>query len=153
MTTYSTNTRLTVPLTALCLLAAMAACAPGEQAAPSPTAAMSPTAEPTGAAPTMASPTAAGPSAGVEARTIRVALRDGRASPPPDRVEVDLGQRVRIVVTSDTEDEVHVHGYDETVRLRPGEPASVEFVADQPGLYEVETHHSGTLLLQLAVSG
>lgn len=123
-----------------------AGCAPGEQnAAPSPA-----TPE-TASAPTQTGTPGATEDTADE--TIRVSVQDGEASPPPDRVTVQQGDRVRIVVTSDQSDEVHVHGYDETVDLEPDEPGTVEFTADQPGLYEVETHDSGTLLFQLVVEG
>jgi hypothetical protein len=56
-------------------------------------------------------------------------------------------------VTSDRSDELHVHGYDKTVPLAPGSPAVVQFVADLPGVFEVETHDSGLLLFQLVVRG
>ena len=69
------------------------------------------------------------------------------------RVEVDRGTQVRIEVTSNRSDELHVHGYDETVPLTAGSPAAVAFVADLPGVFEVETHDSGLLLCQLVVRG
>ena len=124
-----------------------AGCAPGDQG----TAAGQPTTS--AAAPATSAPedTATPPPSGEPVKTIRVSVRDGKASPPPDRVAVPAGQRVKIVVTSDVADEVHLHGYDKEVELRPGKPGSVEFTADQPGLYEVETHESGTLLFQLLV--
>lgn len=125
-----------------------AGCASGEQ---NPQ-----TGEPTAAAPTTApeeTPTQSPAETGDAVETIRVSVRDGEASPPPDRVSVDQGQRVRVVVTSDQADEVHIHGYDESIELEPGERGSVEFTADQPGVYEVETHGSGTLLFQLVVRG
>lgn len=84
-------------------------------------------------------------------KTISVRVVDGDVRPAPGRVEVERGARVRIEVTSDQPDELHVHGYDETARLRAGEPARVQFVADQTGLFEVETHHGGLTLFQLLV--
>jgi hypothetical protein len=64
---------------------------------------------------------------------------------------VDRGTQVRIEVTSDRRDELHVHGYDKTAQLVPGSPAAVTFVADKSGVFEVETHASKLLLFQLLV--
>lgn len=82
---------------------------------------------------------------------VDVRITGGEVTPAPDRVEVQQGQRVRIRVTSDQADTVHVHGYDREADVAPGEPAELEFTADQPGVFEVETHEGGLLLTQLQV--
>jgi len=72
---------------------------------------------------------------------IEVSVAGGRVSPSPDRrVEVARGVNVRIVITSDHADEVHVHGYDIEKPIGAGRPTTIEFVADQPGSFEVELH-------------
>ncbi|MGH3800293.1 MAG: hypothetical protein ACRDTD_09220 [Pseudonocardiaceae bacterium] len=86
-------------------------------------------------------------------KTISVRISEGKVEGVPARVEVDRGTPVRIEVTSDRSDELHVHGYDKTVQLAPGSPAVAQFVADLPGVFEVETHDSGLLLFQLVVRG
>ncbi len=58
---------------------------------------------------------------------------------------------MRLVVTSDVEDEVHVHGFDLEGPVGPGEPFEVEFTADRTGQFEVETHDAGQVLLFLLV--
>jgi plastocyanin len=85
------------------------------------------------------------------ARTITVTIQKGKINPPPGRVRVSRGEKVQIVVTSDEADEVHVHGYDLEKPLRPGKPTTIEFTADQPGLFEVETHELDKVLFQLQV--
>jgi Cupredoxin-like domain len=84
-------------------------------------------------------------------KVIRVSLKDGKVTPAADRVDVDLGSHVKIVVTSDSDDEVHLHGYDIEREVAPGSPARLSFLADQPGLFEFESHKSGKLLFQLQV--
>ncbi len=69
------------------------------------------------------------------------------------RVEVALGEMVTLVVTSDTADEVHVHGYDLYLDLEPGVSAQLEFVADVPGIFEVELEDARLLLTDLEVGG
>ncbi|GIH22168.1 hypothetical protein Aph01nite_04780 [Acrocarpospora phusangensis] len=85
------------------------------------------------------------------AKEITVTIAGGSVNPPPGRVEVAKGQQVKIVVTSDVPDELHVHGYDMSAGLQPNTPATVEFVADRDGLFEVETHDSEMQLFQLQV--
>jgi hypothetical protein len=48
-------------------------------------------------------------------------------------------------------DEVHVHGYDLTAALTPGQPTELTFAATIPGVFEVELHDAGTVLLTLQV--
>jgi plastocyanin len=88
-------------------------------------------------------------SAGV--RVVEVEIADGRVSTDDDRVEVRRGDTVRIVVTSDVDDEVHVHGVEQSAALVAGETATVEFTVDEAGLFEVETHEGDLLLFQLLV--
>ncbi|GAA0385667.1 hypothetical protein Acor_81750 [Acrocarpospora corrugata] len=84
-------------------------------------------------------------------KEISVTIAGGRVTPPPSRVEVPKGQKVRVTVTSDKADEAHVHGYDKAADVEPGKPATIEFAADRDGLFEVETHGAGLQLFQLAV--
>jgi len=97
-----------------------------------------------------AAPPAATPGApAVTAVTVRVA--DG-AVQGPERVKTDAGSKVRITVTSDAADEIHVHGYDLMQDVRPGEPATITFVADAPGVFEVELEDARLPLFELEVS-
>jgi plastocyanin len=88
-------------------------------------------------------------SAGV--RVVEVEIADGQVSTDDDQVEVRRGDTVRIVVTSDVDDEVHVHGVEQTATLVAGETATVEFTVEESGLFEVETHEGDLLLFQLLV--
>ncbi len=84
-------------------------------------------------------------------KAISVRISGGKVEGVPARVDVDRGTQVRIEATSDRRDELHVHGYDKTLPLAPGSPATLQFLADQSGVFEVETHDSGLLLFQLLV--
>ncbi|MFB9676598.1 cupredoxin domain-containing protein [Streptosporangium vulgare] len=95
------------------------------------------------------SPSAAPGASTVKEITVTIAGR--QVTPPPGRIDVTKGQTVRITMTGDAADEAHVHGYDKAADLKPGTPATIEFVADQDGLFEVETHHSKLQLFQLVV--
>ncbi|MEV1318988.1 hypothetical protein AB0J14_23240 [Micromonospora arborensis] len=124
--------------------------------------------DPSGATPSTAATSAASPSAATTApasaasptpsastpavdREIIVTIAKRRVDPPTGRITVDKGKLVRITVTSDVSDELHVHGYDLGARLPAGTPGSVEFRADKTGLFEVETHETELVLFQLVV--
>lgn len=70
----------------------------------------------------------------------RIVLEGGQVSGGPQDVTVTSGEQVRLVVTSDGPDEIHVHGYDLTQDTAPGEPARFTFEADIEGSFEIESH-------------
>jgi heme/copper-type cytochrome/quinol oxidase subunit 2 len=82
---------------------------------------------------------------------IEVEVVAGRATGDTGRVPVPAGTTVTLVVRSDVVDEVHVHGYDLTSAVSPDRPAQVGFDATIPGVFEVELHDAGTVLLTLQV--
>jgi hypothetical protein len=118
------------------VVAALTSCGPVEENVPP------------GASSAAATPSTLDPATTSE---IAVTVTDGTVSPQPGRFEVGQGTTVRITVTSDVADTAHVHGYDELLDLPAGEPATLELVADEAGLFEVETHGGGKLLFQLVV--
>lgn len=65
----------------------------------------------------------------------------------------DLGETVSITVVSDVDDEIHVHGYDLFYDVEAGVPATIEFLADVPGVFEVEVHTGHTHIFDIEVSG
>jgi heme/copper-type cytochrome/quinol oxidase subunit 2 len=91
------------------------------------------------------------PGASLTATEIVVSVKDGKVSPKAHRVKVAEGSPVQILVSSDVDDEVHVHGYDIEREVSAGQPTTIEFTANQTGVFEVETHQSNLLLLQLQV--
>jgi hypothetical protein len=78
-------------------------------------------------------------------------VRAGKVLDPPGRVKIRLGSAVRLVVSSDAGDEVHLHGYDQSVDVVAGQPAELSFRATIPGVFEVELEQSGLQLAQLQV--
>jgi hypothetical protein len=82
---------------------------------------------------------------------IGVRVTGGQVSGATGRVPVPAGEHVTLVITSDVADQVHVHGYDLETELSPGQPAEIDFDATIPGVFEVELHEAGTLLLSLQV--
>lgn len=86
-----------------------------------------------------------------ESRRIEVTVAGGRVDGGADRVPVAAGTPVTLVVTSDVADEVHVHGYLLAATLVAGQPSELTFEADIAGVFEVELHDAGTVLLTLQV--
>ena len=85
-------------------------------------------------------------------RTVTVEVVGGAPVGGHQRVEVDLGSVVALRVTADTSDELHVHGYDILRAVSDGHPVHFAFNAEIPGVFEVELHGSGRLLVLLEVS-
>lgn len=100
---------------------------------------------------TDAAPSSSGASASAPDDLIAVVVANGKVSPKPSVHKVHLGDRVRLTVTSDRPDQVHLHGYNKEIEIQSGKPGTIDFVADVPGVFEVETHKSNLQLLQLQV--
>jgi plastocyanin len=95
------------------------------------------------------SPTAAaGPAADV---VVKISVRGRDVTPAPGRQTVAAGDRVQLIVTTDTANTLHIHGVEIEKPTKPGIPLSVEFVAKDPGVYAVELHEPELLLMQLVV--
>lgn len=118
---------------------------PDDTPSPAGTSSPSPPPSPSAALP------AGSPSGTAQAVEIGVEVAEGRVA-GPGRVTVPQGSPVRLEVTSDVADEVHVHGYDLKADVAPGSPAVITFTADLAGIFEVELEDAGKLLLQLEVT-
>jgi hypothetical protein len=138
---------MAVALAAVLVLGGLAACGGDDGPQAEPTASPTATAAEGDTGPGDASPTPAGP----QVELFEITISDGVADPPLERMTVERGSTVRIVVTSDQPDELHLHGYDLYAGVGPGQQGVIEFVADQTGLFELETHDTHQVLLQLAV--
>ncbi len=85
------------------------------------------------------------------AQEVQLTVAGGKVSGDTGRVQVKVGSRVRLTVLSDVADEIHLHGYDLSQDVSANQPAQLEFVADKPGVYEVELEESRTQLTRLQV--
>jgi plastocyanin len=144
-----TGTTLVVVTVVLLLLAACGGNQPTEAAPTAAQTSAAATAEPTPPQSPAATPSSASPS-GV--REVEVKVANGQVDTATERVEVATGDTVRLVVTSDIDDQLHVHGATSAqAELRAGQPTTLEARFDEPGVYYVELHESGLLLLQVEV--
>ena len=145
------------------LVVGLSACSGGsdETASPSDTSAASDTATPSATSGSAASalasavspaPASSPASAGPAADTvITISVKGRTVTPAPGRRTVSVGDRVQLVVTTDTANTLHVHGVEIEKDTTPGVPLTVNFTVKDPGVYSVELHKPELLLVQLVV--
>jgi hypothetical protein len=113
-----------------------AATSPAGSASASPSPAESPTSSSASASNTM---------------TIDITIANGKTTPSGEKINVPVGEKVILNVTSDTDDEIHAHiggpGYE--LAVKAGTPAEGEFTIDSPGSFEVESHHLEKIIVIL----
>ena len=135
------------------LLLALTACGggdPGGGASPTAT-----TTTPAGTPSGTPSPAASGPRCALPpvppsgTTIVTATVTGGRVETAQRRYDVRLGSPVRIDVTTDVPDEVHVHGYDLRKRTVPGCAVVIDFEATIPGSVEVELESSHVELFEL----
>ena len=81
-----------------------------------------------------------------------IAIKDGKVTPQGDRVDVKVGQKVTLHITSDVEEAIHVHSEPEhEYEVGPGDDVEKSFTIDTPGQIAVEAHHLDLTIVQLVV--
>jgi ABC-type glycerol-3-phosphate transport system substrate-binding protein len=85
-------------------------------------------------------------------KTIDVTISADGVTPNGDRVEVQVGQPIELVVKADTEGEIHVHSDPEQeLKYGAGTTTIAPFTIDKPGIVEVESHALEKTIVQLEV--
>lgn len=97
---------------------------------------------------TMTAPTT---TATTEADPITVELSGGRLVGEIRRATVRKGDLIRLRVTGAPGEEIHVHGYDETLELGPDGAGTLAFDARLQGVFEVELERAGVQIVELTV--
>jgi FtsP/CotA-like multicopper oxidase with cupredoxin domain len=95
---------------------------------------------------TETNPVATAPAPEPKPAVHRIRLQDGAVVGGPKTIQAESGETVRIVVTSNAPDELHLHGFDITRNAEPGRPARFNFKAEIEGSFELESHtaeHAG----------
>lgn len=84
-------------------------------------------------------------------KIIKVRFADGKVTPSGDRIEIEAGQEVQLVVAADEPGEIHVHSEPEQeLEYDEGEKVfKLEF--DKPGVVDVESHDLEQIIVQLEV--
>jgi len=159
--TATPRTAITRTAPALAVLALTAACAgtapsattttapPAAPATSSPVPGLSPSAS-SAPSPSAGSTTAsASPTSSVQELEIEVS--GSKVTGDTGTVDVRKGQPVRVTVTSDVADEVHVHGADVSKDVEAGGTVVLEFTQQAAGRFEVELEGARRVLTRLQV--
>ena len=83
------------------------------------------------------------------ATVITATVSGGKVTPPRRTYDVKLRSVVRLMVTTDTPDELHLHTYDRKTALTPGCPGVIDFEAGIAGSVEAELEDAGLHLFQV----
>ena len=75
---------------------------------------------------------------------VEIKVHHGRLVAGPAVIKLKQGDQVTLRVTSDSDDELHLHGYDLYLNLIAGQPAQLSFTAAHSGRFEYELHHAHT---------
>jgi hypothetical protein len=85
-------------------------------------------------------------------KTIEVTFDGDSVTPNGDRVGVEVGQPIELVVKADAEGEIHVHSDPEhEFEYGSGTTTLTPFTIDKPGIVEVESHSLEKTIVQLEV--
>ena len=84
-------------------------------------------------------------------KRLQVTIAGTTVTPAPAQVELPVGSTLELVVTSDHDDELHAHGFEQEAQLKAGRPTTLRLTAKDAGLYPVETHDPELTLLTVAV--
>ena len=87
-----------------------------------------------------------------EPTEIRIVVVNGAPKGGIVRENVEKGDRVVLIVTSDVTDHVHLHGYDVMRNVAPGKPTRLPFKATIPGRFEVELEDRGVPIADITVT-
>jgi hypothetical protein len=80
-----------------------------------------------------------------------VSVIQGRLSQQAKVVRMTKGDQFVLNVTSDAEDELHVHGLDIRARVYPGKVTLVTVRAIRTGRFAIELHHANVTVAVLEV--
>jgi ABC-type glycerol-3-phosphate transport system substrate-binding protein len=86
-----------------------------------------------------------------EAKVITVNVVKGRPTGGIQRPTVDKGDKVVLVVRTDSGEAVHLHGYDIEKDVVPGKALRMPFTANIAGRFEVELHPTDALIAVIEV--
>jgi hypothetical protein len=101
--------------------------------------------------PALGPATMPGSGGGPATQTFDLVVSGGRLTSGPSTITVAKGDLVVLRIDTDREDELHVHGYDLSLKLHRGQTGSLAFQADRTGRFDVELHHGGGEIAALEV--
>jgi hypothetical protein len=99
-----------------------------------------------------APPSATAASAAPERAVIDVTISGGQVTPVNQQVRAAVKQPIILRVTSDADDELHVHASPgHTFTVKPATPQSFQFTVDVPGKVDVELHDLNRVVATITV--
>ncbi len=83
--------------------------------------------------------------------TVNITISAGKTIPSGEKINVRVGQKVILNVTSDIDDVIHAHVGDEGYELsvQAGTRAKGSFILESPGSFEVESHQLEKIIVIL----
>ena len=91
-----------------------------------------------------------GAGGGGETRNLTLTVSNQKMS--PEKITVKQGDTVNLTVIKDTDEEVHLHGYDIHFEGKAGTKVTKNFKADKSGSFEIELEQTSTHLGDLDVT-
>ncbi len=85
-------------------------------------------------------------------RDVSLDLKVTGANMQPSDPSARLNDRVTMTVTTDKDEEIHLHGYDIAFECKAGKPLTKTFKADKTGPFEIEIEDTSQKLGQLTVN-
>lgn len=73
-------------------------------------------------------------------RTVDIVVEKGNPVGGAQAVRLARDDQVRLTVRSDRDDELHLHGYNEHLHLKAGQPGTLRFTAKRTGRFSAELH-------------
>jgi plastocyanin len=85
--------------------------------------------------------------------TVEIVIKDGKVTPRGKRIDVKAGDPVTLHITSDADEEIHVHSDPEhEYEVAAGDDVTKSFTLTTPGQVAVEAHHLDATIVQLVVT-
>lgn len=83
--------------------------------------------------------------------TIEITFTGGSVSPEGERVQVDAGEEIELVVKADEPGALHVHSNPEQELEYGAGTTNLPLTLDEPGIVDVEAHDPEAVVVQLEV--
>ncbi|MBS1892038.1 MAG: hypothetical protein JST59_12145 [Actinobacteria bacterium] len=81
-----------------------------------------------------------------------IVVREGEPVGGVAELTYDKGERAKFRVTSDSAEEIHLHGYDIGKEVEAGGTVTFDFDADLEGIFEIELEERATQIAELTVN-
>jgi major membrane immunogen (membrane-anchored lipoprotein) len=92
------------------------------------------------------------PASGGDPGRVEITFSDGEVAPNGERVEVEAGKPIALVVKADEAGKLHVHSSPEQELEYGAGTTTLKLTLDQPGVVDVESHDPKVVIVQLEVS-